>query len=424
MNSKGGLKPMRMASATSSRWVGSRRRSLHVWLLGAGLCAAPASIAAAEILLGGALLFHLIAIARGQAAVFLPRIFRAWLLWAGLLAFACLSSGALSSGEGELRHLGLIAALFLLLPAIDQEPYRLAIWRGIFVAGSVSSLVLVARFVFRLLWYRGGLDPVVYLRGGGLQHHWMVFATVEVVIFAGLLEFWHYFPEERRWLAPMWVLHTAAILFSLTRTLWLSCLLLLAFDLVWRRSRWIWALPVLPCLLFLIAPNAVRTRIADSSQLAYYSNAERLQMLRVGWRMIRQHPLRGVGPGRVEQLYPQYLRAEESLPAYHGHLHNNLVQIAAQSGVPAATAAMLFGICLMWELWKRQRVASDRSEAFLCRAGLLGLAGFAIAGMFDYTYGHSLGLIMVSFAALTPLTPMRETARTGNSKLSARIPPG
>jgi O-antigen ligase len=150
----------------------------------------------------------------------------------------------------------------------------------------------------------------------------------------------------------------------------------LGFELVWRRSRWVWALPALPCVLFFMAPNAVRQRVADSSQLEYYSNAERLQMLRVGWRMIRQHPLAGMGPGRVEQLYSDYLRAGETLPAYHGHLHNNVVQIAAQSGIPAVAAAMLFAICLARELWKRQRAASAPSENFLCRAarscGLLG----------------------------------------------------
>jgi O-antigen ligase len=366
-----GLKPMRPASAAPLSAVGSRARPLHVWLLGAGLCAAPASIAVAEILLSGALVLYLIALARGQAAISLPRVFRVWLLWAALLTVTCVSSGALSKGEGELRHLGLIAALFFLLPALDRELDRLAVWRGIFLVGSVSAIVLVVRFVFRLLWPHGGLDPEVYLRGGGLLHHWMVFATVEVVIFAGLLEFWRDYPAERRWLAPILVLHTAAILFSLTRTLWLCCLLLLALELLWRSLRWIWALPALPCLLFFIAPNAVRQRIVESSQPEYYSNAERLQMLRVGWRMIRQHPLGGVGPGRVEELYPHYLRAGETLPAYHGHLHNNVVQIAAQSGIPAAVAAMLFAICLAWELWKRQRAASAPSETFLCRAALL-----------------------------------------------------
>ncbi len=131
-------------------------------------------------------------------------------------------------------------------------------------------------------------------------------------------------------------------------------------------------------------------------------------MLRVGWRMIRQHPLEGVGPGRVEELYPHYLEAGETLPAYHGHLHNNVVQIAAESGFPAAAAATFFAICLAWELWKRQLEASTRGEAFLGRTALLGLVGFTAAGMLDYTYGHSVGLIVLCFATLTPLMPAGE----------------
>ena len=383
------------------------RRTFGCWARAS--VAAPASIAVAEILLGGALALYLVTLARGRATVSLPRIFRVWLVWAALQIIACVRAGSLAKGGGELRHLGLIAALFLLLPTLDRTADRLAVWRGIFVVGSVSALVLVAHFVFRLLRYRGALDPAVYLRGGGLLHHWMVFATVEVVIFAGLLEFWRYYPAERRWLTPVLILHAAAILFSLTRTLWLCCLLLLAIDLVWRRSRWLWALPVLPCLLFLIAPNPVRTRIAESSQPGYYSNAERLQMLHVGWRMIRQHPFEGVGPGRVEELYPHYLKAGEPLPAYHGHLHDNVVQIAAESGIPPVAAAMLFAIVLAWELWKRQRAASTRSEVFLCRAALLGLGLlYGRLSMLDYTYGHSVGLIVLCFATLTPLMPARE----------------
>jgi O-antigen ligase len=131
-------------------------------------------------------------------------------------------------------------------------------------------------------------------------------------------------------------------------------------------------------------------------------------MLRVGWRMIREHPVEGVGPGRVEGLYQHYLRAGETLPAYHGRLHNNIVQIAAQSGIPAAAAAILFAICLAWGLWKRQREAASHGEIFLCRGGLLSLVGFMAAGMLDYTYGHSLGLILPCFATLTPLTLARE----------------
>jgi hypothetical protein len=36
---------------------------------------------------------------------------------------------------------------------------------------------------------------------------------------------------------------------------------------------------------------------------------------------------------------------------------------------------------------------------------LLALIGYVVAGLFEYTYGHSLGLILLSFAVLSPLLP-------------------
>jgi O-antigen ligase len=120
----------------------------------------------------------------------------------------------------------------------------------------------------------------------------------------------------------------------------------------------------------------------------------------------------GVGPGRIETFYTSYLSPGDPIPAYHGHLHNNLAQLAAEFGLPAAAAAIIFVLVLLWELWKQYKRADDRDEQFLSRTSILALIGFLTAGFFDYTYGHSLGLILVAFAVLTPLSPaarMRES---------------
>jgi exopolysaccharide production protein ExoY len=231
----------------------------------------------------------------------------------------------------------------------------------------------------------------------------MIYATVEVIVFAALLEFWRAYPEERRRLAPLFVLNGLAILLSLTRMLWVCCFLLLIVHLIWKRSKWIWTTPALPLLLFVLAPGPVRFRMTDALQPAYYSNAERVQMLEVGARMIRNEPLTGVGPGRVEGLYRSYLSPADPVPAYHGHLHNNVFQLAAEFGLPVVLAALLFIAMLFKQLREKLKSAQDRDTQFLCRAALLALTGFLASGMFDYTYGHSLGLVLVSFVALAPL---------------------
>jgi O-antigen ligase len=377
--------------------------------LGLSLSAVPLSIAIAEFFLGLAALFRIITIARGRAAVNLPRVFWFWLVWAALEIASWLHSPEIKLGFGEMRHLGVLATLFLTLPALDRAPLRVMVWRGIFVTATAGSVSLIVAFIVRSIRYRHEIsmtsDPSFYLRTGGLVHHWMIYATIEILVFAALLEYWRLYPEHRRWVIPALAIHCLAIVLSLTRILWLCCFLLAGASLLRQRSKWIWALPLLPLLLFSVAPAGVKSRVTQSFQPGYYSNAERLQMWRVGGAMVREQPLAGVGAGRVEKLYTQYLAPGEQVPAYHGHLHNNVLQLAAQFGLPVVAAAGLFLIVLIRDLLHAWRCALDRDAKFLSRASLAGVAGYLFAGLVEYTYGHSLCLIMVSFAALAPLLP-------------------
>ena len=402
----------------SDRAAWAWRTMLRDWKSGAlsmglAMCAVPISIAVAESFLASSLLLRTVAFARGRPTLFLPRVFWFWAAWAALEVVVWLRSPAIGAGQGEMRHLLLIAALFLLVPTLNHFGDRVAVWCGIVLAASISSFFLVTHFVWQLLFYRGRLDPVIYLRGGGLLHHWMIYSTVEIVVVAGLLELWHFFPEKHRWLSPVLAINAISILLSLTRMLWICSLLLLALHLVWLRSRWLWVVPVVPSLLVFLGPGVIRSRVTDSMHPDYYSNAERVQMLRVGWKMVQQNPLIGVGPGRVDELYTKYLSASERVPAYHGHLHNNLVQLAAEFGLPVTTAALLFVAVLFRDLRNRCRLAVDREQQFLCRTSLLALTGFSVAGLFDYTYGHSLGLILLGFAVLSPLTPSTRIEKRG-----------
>ena len=122
-----------------------------------------------------------------------------------------------------------------------------------------------------------------------------------------MLEFRSAYPGAQRWTTLALVVNSLAILLSLTRCLWLACFSLLALHCWWQRSKWALLLPVAPLVLFLLAPAPIRDRFSKSTQPDYYSNAERVQIWRVGWKMIREQPLLGVGPGRVEGSYTSYL---------------------------------------------------------------------------------------------------------------------
>ena len=381
--------------------------------LGLALAAVPVSIAIAEIFLGAALLARMIAAARGRCRFRAAPALLPWSICGALQAMLWLHSPDLRAGWGEMRHLLLIAALFLIIPTLDRPAWALRVWRAIFLTAAAGSLVLICKFIARAVRFRQAIatapDPSFYVRNGGLLHHWMVYGTVEVLVFAALIEFWRLFPGERRWLLPLAIVQGLAILLSLTRMLWIACLAMLALEFLWSHSKRRWWLPVFPALL-LLAPGVVRARLVESLHPEFYSNAERIQMLRVGWRMVREHPWTGVGPGRAGTLYPAYLVPSEPLPAYHGHLHNNALQLAAEFGVLVPLALALLVLAIVARLRGMLRSAPGREIEFLCRTALLGLAGFVVAGLFDYTYGHALGIILLGFVILAPLNYQAGTA--------------
>ncbi len=405
-----------------------RGRPIESWALGLAFCAVPISIVVCESFLFLALAARIIRCVRGQARIWFPRAFFFWLAWAGLEILSWAISPERRAGWSEIRHLLLIAAVFFVLPALSRDSDRLFVWRGIFLTSTLGSLFLLGDFASRVFSYRSilgtGDDMSLFLRSGGLLNNWMVFGTVEILVVAGFLSFWSLYADERRRWWPVAIIQGLAILFSLTRMVWITCFILLGVELVRRRSIWFWILPFVPLGFYLIAPIPIRVRVNESLRPDFYSNAERVQMWRVGWKMIKESPLTGVGPGRVEALYRSYLKAGEPVPAYHGHLHNNAIQLAAEFGVPVALAAVVTFVVLFLDLVKASRAAISKEAKFACRAGLLGLFGFVLSGFFDYTYGHSLGLILLGFVVLSPLLFGSESASTASYKLGEQVANG
>ena len=386
------------------------RRAVDRWTLILGFWSVPISIAVSESFLSLALGVRILRFIRGQVRVQLPMCFWFWLVWAGSAFVVWTQSPEPGLGWSEIRHMLLVAAVFFVLPALHGTSDRLRVWKGILVTSAISSLFLIGEFVWRAFYYHrevsAGGDVGFYLRSGGLLHHWMVYGTVEILVVAGLLSFWTVYREDRQRWWPVFAITVAAIVLSLTRMMWLTCLLMLVINMIWRRSRWLWALPLLPFAIYVLAPTVVRLRVVKSIDPAYYSNSERLQMLRVGWQMVRDHPLTGVGPGRIDKLYTSYLASQDPIPAYHGHLHNNVAQIAAQFGIPVTLTAFLFVAVLFSDLLKAGKAASTRDDRFLVQTAILALTGFVFAGLFEYTYGHSLALILLCFAVLPILFPV------------------
>jgi putative inorganic carbon (hco3(-)) transporter len=147
---------------------------------------------------------------------------------------------------------------------------------------------------------------------------------------------------------------------------------------------------VLAALLAVWVPSPLQRRALSIVDPRDPTARERLYFWEAGFRMWRDAPVLGVGPGGVKRHYPDYRDPAARRPAT-GHLHNNVVQIAAERGV--------IGLAAWLAIWAAFFVQAGRIYARLPAArvddralvagSLAAVAGFHVAGLFEYTFGDS-----------------------------------
>ena len=164
------------------------------------------------------------------------------------------------------------------------------------------------------------------------------------------------------------------------------------------RPRLALALPPFAALFFLVLPAGVKERAASTFDRTDAAARDRLSMWKAGAEMVAERPFFGVGPGRIKELYPVY-RQEGFVEPRVGHLHDNVVNVAAETGVPSALAylAIVAAAAAAWPL------ARDRTRPALralARGALAADAALFVAGIFEYNFGdvEVLRLMLVVLA--------------------------
>jgi putative inorganic carbon (HCO3(-)) transporter len=337
------------------------------------------SIAAMQILLAAALL-HGLAFADRRAE---PR----WRLpLAGLLlAYFLLSSfSALHAESGEsLRRTASAAfkaSAFLLAATLlgGEGPARRALLT-LGLAGALAAAVGLSQA------WRAGAE----LRPAGLIGHYYTYAGL-LAMQAVLTLAWALRAgrrAERLGGGAAFLLMVAAILQTQTRSAALAVLCGTALVLGLLRPRLLLLLPLLAGLGWWLSPAHVSERIASAFDPKDETVNERYEMWSNGLAIWRDHPWLGVGPDEVRHHYESYRDPESPLAhvSFPGRIHNNLIQIAAERGLPALLLWLSFWVAWAWRalrarLHRRQEAPAVAAAA----AGSIGaLLAFHLMGIFE-----------------------------------------
>jgi O-antigen ligase len=162
--------------------------------------------------------------------------------------------------------------------------------------------------------------------------------------------------------------------------------------------------PIVAAVFFAIAPGQITARFVSMFDKKDPTRIDRLAMLHEGERMVAAHPLTGVGPNMVERRYVEY-RGDDAVNQINPHLHNNVLQIAAERGLPAVAIWLWFIVTLVRDGWRRFKDGTDR---FLPAAALAVTTAMLTAGLFEYNFGDSEFLMLFLIVATLPFAVERE----------------
>lgn len=241
--------------------------------------------------------------------------------------------------------------------------------------------------------------------GGGLLFHRLKFAHVTGLVALAA------FSVRTRWALALAGVATLSVwLFPEARLASVALLVALAVGVVQRARRprvALLALAGLGALAAAVVAVSPGLRERLSTSLTAEGSGERHHLLETGLRAVEAHPLAGVGAGNFQ---PGRF-ADGSTPALvsenPGKAHNQLLSMAAETGLPGA---LLFVFALFW-LWR----CAPRRELLGPVLVFFGVLGLGHDPLFQAPF--SMALVLVLAASLTP-----PSASAGTAAASPRSP--
>jgi putative inorganic carbon (hco3(-)) transporter len=367
------------------------------------------SIAASQILLAGVIAGFVWTLKKRKAGFVAPGlralvpllIFMAWTL------IAVFASSRIMEGLEITKKFYLFLLIPMVPPIISGKDRLKWIYQAIFLIAVVSSLRGVMQFAS---------DPHRDLlhRISGFMSQWMTFSGL--LMLALLLLTAYAFAEgflKHKWVIPVAACIVFALLLSETRNAWLGAIAgITILILLWKPRAFVFlVVVVLAC--YLLSP-AIRERARSGADPNDPNTRNRIELFQTAIRLIQAHPWLGVGPKNVKYEAPRYRGAgSEEWPDWmYQHMHNNFLQIAAETGIPGLFIWLWFLGKLGWDafsIYRRMRNPSFsqdegiRKEALMASsAAIAAWVALIVAGIFEYNFGDSEVLTLFLFIMSAP----------------------
>ncbi len=207
------------------------------------------------------------------------------------------------------------------------------------------------------------------------------------------------------WIVPAWLVGVLALGLTYVRGAWLGFATGAGIGALATRRRiaMLAAIVLIAAGASLMLPGVAKRASTLGQFTADDTTRDRLAMMHGGWRMLREHPLTGVGIGQVKRLYPDYA-PPEALRHSTSHLHNTPLQILVERGAVglALWLAVYAAFFVRAGRTLRRIPAAESRDRALVLGVIAAVAAFLVAGLFEYNFGDTEVLFVVNALMSVP----------------------
>lgn len=287
----------------------------------------------------------------------------------------------------RLHELYKIFVLFLVATVCIDRERRLKVLYGVLVVSGIY-MTYWANHQYLIGLYFGRLNGPMTPNGGGMYGDQNAFAMLFVVLSPFI---WYWGAIQRRsilkwgiWIVIPFCWSAVFLTGSRGGLLGLGVTIVL---IVLRSNRRILGFALIPAFVFVFFWQGGTVMLRRAGTITnYQQNAsanDRIESWRAALKMIRDHPITGVGLASYGPAFPHY---SDKQPR---EAHDTFLQIAAESGVIAGLMYLLVVFGSLLALWKNgiqmKKADPEAIHSFLYAANeatLVGFAGLVVCSIF------------------------------------------
>lgn len=371
------------------------------WLTLLGVTMPLVSIALSQIFLACAILAFSVEWFITRRRLWFPPIAAPLLLFMLCTAVSLALSPEPFLGRAAISKFWLFGIIVLVVNVFNERHVTQA-YLALFSLSVIAALLVIGQFLII-----GHVS--VETRLTGFMGHWMTLSGELMLAFIAGIGFLLFGRPRELWL---WLTGLAvvgvALAMTLTRSVWLATLAGIFVLLLLRHFHWrtFAAAGLVAGIVAIAAPAVIQKRIVSMWDANDPSNYARLAIWKAGRRMVEAHPWIGVGPQRISRVFYDYhpIQSDRNRSGFYPvHMHNNLLQFAAERGIPCALAWLWLILKLAGDHWIRFRrtLATDQTRT-VPAVGFTAVVVLFLAGFFEFNFGDSEVLMVFLFLVSAP----------------------